>query len=119
MTTTRRLLAAGFLLLGFALLAAMPASAQVETLYTGVTPPAINTPNSPGAVLATTGERTAPAQVLASQTSGAVAATSQGSVQGLAFTGADIAGLVTLGFSLTAVGLVLTRRARARALPPA
>jgi hypothetical protein len=119
--TIRRSLAAGFLMLGFALVAAGPASAQVETLYTGVTPPVINTPTGspPGAVLATSGERTAPAQVLASQTSGAVAATSQGSVQGLAFTGADIAGLVTLGFSLLAVGLVLTRRARARALPPA
>lgn len=120
---TRRLLAAGFLLLGFTLVAAGPASAQVETLYTGVTPPVINTPTGPGStpglVLATTGERTAPAQVLASQTSGAVAATSQASVQGLAFTGADIAGLVTLGLSLTAVGLVLTRRARARTLPPA
>src|SRR4051794_20953394 len=98
MTTTPRLLAAGFLMLGFALLAALPASAQVETLYTGGSPPAIS---PPGVVLATSGERTAPAQVLPSQTSGAVAATSQASVQGLAFTGADIAGLVTLGLSLT------------------
>jgi hypothetical protein len=117
MKTTRRVLAAAALLFGLVTLAALPASAQVETLYTGVTPPVIaaGTPN--GGVLAISGERAVPAQVLPAQTAGAVAATAGVREQGLAFTGADIVGLVTFGLSLVAIGMVLTRRGRARTLP--
>jgi len=110
MKTTRRLLAAGALLLGLMTLAALPASAQVETLYTGVTPPAISAGRPDGGVLASSGERALPTQVAPIP---AVSATA-GARQGLAFTGADIMGLVTLGLSLTVVGAVVTRRARAR-----
>lgn len=114
MQTTRRLLAAAALLLGLMTLASLPASAQVETLYTGVTPPAISAGvNDGGGVLANSGERALPTQVAAVP---AVAATA-GARQGLAFTGADIVGLVTLGLSLTVAGAILTRRARARTSP--
>lgn len=138
MKWTKKVLAVGGLALGFVMLATMPASAQVETLYTGggARPPAIAAPGGggpgaasaagpvgavlstsggapAGAVLATGGGRAVPTQVLASQTSGAVAATSQAPVQRLAFTGADIVTLVTIGLSLAALGVVLTRRARA------
>ena len=97
-------------------LAAPPASAQVETVYTGLAPPSV------GAVLSNTGQRTVtPAvspQVLPLQvSSGAVAGTQQARVQGLAFTGADIVTLVAMGLSAIAIGVVLNRRARPRSTP--
>jgi hypothetical protein len=113
MRTTRRLLGAAALLLGLMTVASLPAYAQVETLYAGVTPPAISAGQAPGAVLANSGERALPTQVAPIPS---VAATA-GARQGLAFTGADIVGLVTLGLSFTLVGAVLTRRARARISP--
>ena len=76
-----------------------------------------------GGVLAASGQRTpvavneaVPTQVLASQVSGGVAGTTQAPVQGLAFTGADIATLVTFGIVAIMVGVVLNRRARPRSL---
>ena len=110
-------MAAGALLFGLVTLAALPASAQVETLYTGVIPPVIAAGPPLGGVLATSGDRVVPTQVAAAQTAGAVAATAGVREQGLAFTGADIVGLVTFGLSLVAVGVVLTRRGRTRTLP--
>ena len=95
---------------------AAPALAQVEGLYTGAAPPVV------GGVLAASGQRAvAPTgavqgQVLSLQVSGGgVAATQQARVEGLAFTGADIATLVLIGMSAVAAGVVLTRRARPRA----
>ncbi len=98
----------------FLTLVAAPALAQVDALYTGVTPPAV------GAVLAGSGERptvvptaAVQGQVLPLQVSGGgVAATQQARVERLAFTGADIATMVLIGLSAMAVGVVLTRRAR-------
>ena len=97
---------------------AAPALAQVEVLYTGVNPPVV------GGVLAASGQRatvTPPAavqgQVLSLQVSGGVAGTQQARVEGLAFTGADIATMVVIGSSAVAVGAVLTRRARPRSTP--
>lgn len=109
-------LAIGSLLLA---LATAPAAAQVETLYTGVTPPVV------GAVLANSGERATivptgavQGQVLSLQVrSGGVAGSQQARVEGLAFTGADIATMVLIGMSAMAVGVVLTRRARPRTTP--
>ena len=117
-------LAAG---IGFVGVAASPASAQVyvEGASQGA-----------GAVLSSTGARPASGGVLPntgqqavggvlSQTgalpfqvsgSGSTAtATPQASVQGLAFTGADIASLVTVALAAMTLGVVLTRRARPRA----
>ncbi|MDQ3895753.1 MAG: hypothetical protein M3326_00650 [Actinomycetota bacterium] len=104
-------------------LAAIPALAQVETLYTGVTPPGV------GGVLASSGQRAAvtptaavqggvlgaQGQVLPLQVSGGgVAPAQQARVQGLAFTGADIATMVLIGLSAVALGIVLARRGRPR-----
>ncbi len=98
------------------IVAAAPAFAQVEGLYTGVNPPVV------GGVLAASGERATVAptagvqgQVLSLQVrGGGVAATQQARVEGLAFTGADIATMVLIGMSALAVGVVLTRRSRPR-----
>lgn len=130
MRTTRRMFAAGVLLLGFMALATLPASAQVDgrqvdARYVGVAAPALGAAVPVGGVLSVSGQRTTAAanqaqaaQVLASQTSsGAVAATAQAPVQGLAFTGADIAGMVTIALSAIALGTILSRRARPRSLP--
>ncbi len=97
------------------MLVAAPASAQ-EARYAGVTPPAVD------AVLANSGERATvvptaavQGQVLPLQVSGGgVGATQQARVEGLAFTGADIATMVLIGLSALALGVVLTRRARPR-----
>jgi hypothetical protein len=92
-----------------------PAWAQVERVYTGVTPPVL------GGVLAETGQRPAAAvatpapaaaQVLPLQVGGAVAAAQQAPVQGLAFTGADIASLVGIALAAIVLGTVLAHRAR-------
>jgi hypothetical protein len=83
--------------------------AQVERVYTGLTPPAI------GNVLSNTGERSASGVVLPLQvSSGVVPATPQASVQGLAFTGADIVSLVVIALVAMTAGIVLTRRGRPR-----
>jgi hypothetical protein len=107
-------------------LATRPALGQ-EALYAG----AGNSQNA-GGVLASSGTRVTPpaalqgqgaqGQVLGAQgqvlplqvSSGGVAATQQARVQGLAFTGADIATMVLLALSAMAVGVVLTRRGRPR-----
>lgn len=106
----RRAVAVSAICVGFLTVAASPVLAQVERVYTGVTPP----------VLVTTGERTTPpvpAQPLPLQvSSGAVAATQQAPVEGLAFTGADIATLVLVALSAITIGAVLTR-ARSRSTP--
>ena len=136
MRTTRRCVAACFLWVGFVAWAAMPASAQVDVRYTGpgVVVPTINTPGGgigapggpAGGVLAESGQRTVapvseaiPTQVLPSQVSGAVAGTAQAPVQGLAFTGADIVALVTIGLLTLTLGVVLTRRSRPDSVPKA
>ena len=125
MTTTRRGLAVGLFWLGFAAWAAMPASAQVDVRYTGpgLAVPTLSGPGPVGGVLAASGQRTSapvsesvPTQVLASQVSGGVAGTAQAPVQGLAFTGADIVGLVTIGLAAITLVIVLNRRARPRSL---
>ena len=145
MTTMRRCLAVGLLWLGFVAWAASPASAQlagqVDGRYAGpgLAVPTINASGPAGGVLgsaggvvgsgpaggvlAASGQRTpaavneaVPTQVLASQVSGGVAGTTQAPVQGLAFTGADIATLVTFGIVAIMVGVVLNRRARPRSL---
>lgn len=111
--------------LGFVTLAGTPAGAQAasdgERRYVTLTAPAITSIGSGpvGGVLPASGQRsveTTPAQVLASQGSSAVVAAAQGQapVQGLAFTGADILMLVTIGLSLTILGFVMARRARPR-----
>lgn len=118
MKITRRCLATALLCLGYVAWAAMPASAQVDVRYTGpaLVVPTITPASAPvGAVLAETGERPpAPTQFVTAQLSGGVAGTSQAPVQGLAFTGADIVSLVTIGLSALMLGLVLNRRARPR-----
>ena len=96
----------------FLTLAAAPAPAQPY----GVTPP-----SAAGGVLASSGERATivptaavPGQGLSLQVSGGgVGARQQANAEGLAFTGADIATMVLMGLSAMAVGVVLTRRARA------
>jgi hypothetical protein len=102
---------------GLMTVASAPAWAQVERVYTGVTPPVL------GGVLGESGERPAvsvtPAQtptqqVLPLQVSGAAGATQQAPVQGLAFTGADVASLVVIALFAITVGTVLARRARPR-----
>ena len=119
MKRTRRCLCTALLCLGFVAWAAMPASAQVDVRYTGpgVAVPTI-TPSGPvGAVLSETGQRpAAPPQVVTAQLGGGVAGTAQAPVRGLAFTGADIVTLVTIGLSALMLGIVLNRRARPRSL---
>ena len=130
MKTTRRCISTALLCLGFVGWAAMPASAQVDVRYTGpgLTVPTITPSGGPvgggpvGAVLSETGQRpvaqvtpAAPPQFVA-QLSGGVAGTAQAPVQGLAFTGADIVTLVTIGLSALMLGIVLNRRARPRSL---
>jgi len=112
-TTIRRSLVIGLIWLGFVAFTATPASAQVDVRYTGpgLSVPTINAPGPVG-VLSETGERT---QVLASQVGG-VAGTAQAPVQGLAFTGADIVTLVTVGLVAIMLGAVLNRRSRPRSV---
>lgn len=117
----RRLATAVMLGLGFVALVGSTASAQTaqtERTYTGVAPPVV------GQVLSNTGERSTPPPAV--QPGGVLPA--QGAVlpfqvsagppapraaaQGLAFTGADIAGLVTIALVALTAGIVLTRRAR-------
>ncbi|MDQ3641086.1 MAG: hypothetical protein M3450_06380 [Actinomycetota bacterium] len=135
MTTTRRCLAVGLLWLGVITWAASPASAQVDVRYAGpgLAVPTINAPGPAGGalaagpaggVLAASGQRavvtvneSVPSQVLASQVGGGVAGTAQAPVD-LAFTGADVLMLMTIGLSLTALGMI-ARRARPRVLPEA
>jgi hypothetical protein len=84
---------------------AAPAAAQTPT-YVGVTPPAV------GAVDATTGSRGA---VLSTQ--GQITpqvASTQGNRSGLAFTGADIAGLTMLGGISIGIGVIVVRSSRRR-----
>jgi hypothetical protein len=104
----RRFAIAGMLCLGFVALVAAPALAQTERVYTGVTPPVV------AAVSSNTVQLPAPAAVLPFQVSGSAtsAAAPQAAVRGLAFTGADIAGLVTIALIVLSVGIVLTRQAR-------
>jgi hypothetical protein len=105
----RRFLTASLLCLGLIALAASPALAQVERVYTGVTPPSV------GNVLSITGERPATGNVLPLQvSSGVVPGAPQASTRGLAFTGADVVSLVVLALVAMTVGVVLTRRGRPR-----
>ena len=67
-----------------------------------------------GNVLSSTGQGVGQPAALPLQVSSGVRATSQARVQGLAFTGADIAGLMVIGLVAMAIGVVLTRRARPR-----
>ena len=96
------------------LVVAAPAHAQDAGPY-GVTPGL-----AVGGVLASSGERVTivptaavQGQVLSLQVSGGVGASQQANAGGLAFTGADIGTMVLIGLSAMAVGVVLTRRARA------
>ncbi len=108
--------------MGVLTLVSAPAWAQVERVYTGVTPPALGgvlAESGQGATLAAPAVAAAPGQAASTQAlplqvAGAVAATQQAPVQGLAFTGADIAGMVVIGLAAIAVGTVLARRARPR-----
>lgn len=101
----RRSVVAGVMCVGFLFLVASSASAQV---YTGTTPPVV--------VLSNTGERSAQAPVLPFQvSSSAGSVTPQANVSGLAFTGTDIMGLVTVALVALGLGTVLTRRARPQA----
>ena len=128
---TRRCLAPALLCLGFVGWAALPASAQVDVRYTGpgLAVPTIADPGGPvgggpvgggpvGAVLSESGQRPVEeaSQFVTTQLSGGVAGTAQAPVRGLAFTGADIVTLVTIGLSALMLGVVLTRRARPRPL---
>ena len=128
---TRRCLGTALLCWGFVAWAAMPASAQVDVRYTGpgLAVPTITPSGGPvggppvGGVLSETGQRPAvqvsqpaPTQFVAAQLSGGAAGNAQAPVRGLAFTGADIVTLVTIGFSALMLGIVLNRRARPRPL---
>ena len=140
--SVRRSVLVTALCLGFITLAGSPATAQVgrgEELYVqGVTPViagdvlAGSGQRLAGDVLVGSGQRLAgdvlagsgqrpvqslPTQVLPLQARGAVAGTSQAQVQGLAFTGADIATLVMIALSAMTLGVVLTRRSRPRSTP--
>lgn len=113
---TRRCIATVLLFLGFVAWTAVPASAQVDVRYTGpglAVPTITPSPGPVGAVLSETGQRPA---LEVRQLSGGVAGTAQAPVQGLAFTGADIVSLVTIGLSALMLGVVLNRRARPRSL---
>ena len=112
--------------LGFVALSASPASAQVYVQ--GASQPAGNVLSStgarlaPGGVLPSIGEQQAVGGVSSQtgaapfQVSGATAtATPRASAQGLAFTGADIATLLTVALAAMTLGVILTRRARPRA----
>ncbi|HEX2047690.1 MAG TPA: hypothetical protein VHF27_08000 [Acidimicrobiales bacterium] len=135
----RRSLVASAVFVAFLGLAAGPAAAQVgpdgERLYTGVNPPAQGSVLAPRGVPAVPGPGTAlgvvatptagqvatmgvQGQVLPLQvSSGAVAGASRAPVRGLAFTGADVATLVPVGFAAVTLGVVLTRRGRPRSAP--
>lgn len=103
----RRYVVASVICLGFLPFLASPASAQTDRVYTGVTPPVV--------VLSETGARPAQAPALPFQvSSSAGSVTPQASVGGLAFTGADIMGLVTIALVALGLGAALTRQARPR-----
>lgn len=101
-----RMAAAGAIFAGGLALAG-PAVAQTST-YVGVAPPQV------GAVDATSGTRAASVVADQAQVRPQVANTS-----GLAFTGADIAGLTMLGGISIGVGVVAVRSGRRRAATPA
>ena len=132
----RRSLIASAVLFACLGMTAGPVGAQVgvdvERLYTGVTPPAqgsvltpVGVPTALGNVSSPTGGVPVPrrtlgvqGQVLPLQVSGgAVAGASRAPVQRLAFTGADVATLVLIGFAAVALGVVVTRRGRPRSAP--
>lgn len=113
----RRSMLAVMACIGMMTLVSAPAWAQVERVYTGVTPPVL------GGVLGESGQRPAVAptpaqapgqQVLPLQVSSPALATQQAPVQGLAFTGADVASLVVIALGAIIIGTVLARRARPR-----
>ena len=109
----RKIGAAGIVAGGLAL--AAPAMAQTPT-YVGVPMPtagAFDAGGGVGAVLSSSGAREG--AVLASQTQVVppVAAT-QANTSGLAFTGADIAGLTVLGGISIGVGVIAVRSGRRR-----
>jgi hypothetical protein len=107
--------------LGSLMVAASPVLAQAERVYTGVTPPTLGgTLLSTGEidrVLAVQSERATASVVPLQVAGGSVAAAQQAPVGGLAFTGADITGMVLIGVSAVTLGVVLTRRARPRSTP--
>ena len=117
----RRGVFASAVCLGSLLVAASPVVAQVERVYTGVAPPTLGgtllSTGEIGGVLAITGERVTPSVVPLQVAGGSVAAAQQAPVGGLAFTGADITGMVLIGLSAVTLGAVLTRRARPRSTP--
>lgn len=106
----RRAVAVTAICVGFLSLAASPVFAQVERVYVDVTPPALVTTTD----LTTPGLPTRPLPLQVS--SGAVTASQQAPVEGLAFTGADIATMVLVGMAAVAIGVVLTRT-RPRSVP--
>ena len=101
----RRWAVGGSAVVAAAVLIAAPASAQT---YTGVTPPTLTGGNSQ-----VVGERPGPARTVRIASEPASRAASA-PVNRFAVTGTDVAGLVVLGGSLVAVGLVMTRRSRPR-----
>ncbi|MGH9264384.1 MAG: hypothetical protein ACRD1D_06795 [Acidimicrobiales bacterium] len=78
--------------------------AQAQTVYIGVQPPAVGTTDAApvGEVLSSTGRRLQVQSLQVQPVRG-----------GLAFTGADILGLVGLGGGAIVVGAILKRRADA------
>jgi hypothetical protein len=101
--------------IGLVTLASAPAWAQVERVYTGVTPPVLGgVLGQSGAAVPVTPAPASAQPVLPLQVSGAALATQQAPVQRLAFTGADVASLVAIALFAIAAGTVLARRARPR-----
>ena len=116
--SVRRAMFASAVCLGSVMVAASPVLAQVERVYTGVAPPTLGgtllSTGEIGGVLASSGERTTLAVLPLQVAGGSVAAAQQAPVEGLAFTGADITGMVLIGLSAVTLGAVLTRRSRPR-----
>lgn len=109
-TSMRKIGAAGIVAGGLAL--AAPAMAQTPN-YVGVPMPAVGAVDAGGGVLSTAGTRDGAVLASQAQLTPQVAAT-QGNSSGLAFTGADIAGLVTLGGISIGVGVIVVRSGRRR-----
>ena len=105
----RKIGAAGIVAGGLAL--AAPAMAQTPT-YVGVPVPTAGAVDAGvGGVLSTTGSREGAVLASQAQITPQVAA-SQGASTGLAFTGADIAGLTMLGGMAIGVGVIVVRSGR-------
>ena len=104
----RRWAVVGSAVVAAAVLTAAPASAQT---YTGVTPPKLT-----GGPTQVVGERPGPDRTIRIASAPGTGAASA-PVTRFAVTGTDVAGLVVLGGSLIAVGLVMTRRSRTRSTP--